>query len=214
MTGKYSIQGFAEAEHQPGSRGRVLANTLGIASVRDIQQAESVALLSVTESLVLKLTDRHRFTASDLCSFHRWWLGGIYNWAGQYRQVNIGKAGFQFASAHLVPQLMADFERDVLSIHTPCRGMDLARLTQALAHVHAEFILIHPFREGNGRLARLLNTMMAFQAGYPALDYGGIRGRKKQEYIAAIHAALDRNYEPMEAVFAAVLKRSVRGSTI
>jgi Fic family protein len=73
--------------------------------------------------------------------------------------------------------------------------------------------LIHPFREGNGRLARLLNTVMAFQAGFPALDYGAIRGRKKREYIAAIHAAMDRNYAPMEAVFAAVLKRSERGIT-
>ena len=39
------------------------------------------------------------------------------------------------------------------------------------------------------------------------------RGQTKgQEYIGAIHASLDRNYEPMEIVFAAVLKRSMRGS--
>jgi cell filamentation protein len=55
--------------------------------------------------------------------------------------------------------------------------------------------------------------VMAFQAGCPGLDYGGIRGRKKREYIAAIHASMDRNYEPMEAVFGAVLKRSLRGIT-
>lgn len=64
------------------------------------------------------------------------------------------------------------------------------------------------FREGNGRLARLLNTLMAFQAGQPALDYGDIRGKKKREYIAAVHAALSGDYEPMEAVFRSVLSRS------
>ena len=74
-----------------------------------------------------------------------------------------------------------------------------------------QMILTHPFREGNGRLARLMNTMMGLQAGFPALDYGGIRGRKKQECIAGIHASLDRNYQPMEAaVFAAMLKRTLR----
>ena len=62
--------------------------------------------------------------------------------------------------------------------------MDTKRLVRALARTHAEFILIHPFREGNGRLARLLNTLMAFQAGLPGLDYGGIRGKAKQFYIA------------------------------
>jgi len=38
----------------------------------------------------------------------------------------------------------------------------------ALAEVHAELILIHPFREGNGRLARLLALLMALQAGFAA----------------------------------------------
>jgi len=49
--------------------------------------------------------------------------------------------------------------------------MDQSTLTRALAVTHAEFILIHPFREGNVRLGRLLNTLMALQAGQPALDY-------------------------------------------
>lgn len=52
---------------------------------------------------------------------------------------------------------------------------------------------------------------MVLQAGLPALDYGGISGRKKQDYIAAIHAALDRNYVPLEAVFRAVVRRTLRG---
>ena len=58
---------------------------------------------------------------------------------------------------------MGDFEREVLAAHTPCDGMDDARLLSALARTHAELILIHPFREGNGRLTRLLNTLMALR---------------------------------------------------
>lgn len=208
--GKYSTLGLPEAEYEPGSRGRVLANKLGIVRVRDIQQAESEALLSLTESLVLELTDSHRAGVDDLRSFHRQWLQDIYPWAGEYRQVNMGKGGFQFAAAHRIPHLMAEYDRDVLAVDTPCRGMDEERLIRALARTHAEFVLIHPFREGNGRLARLLNTLMAFQAGQPALDYGGIRGKKKREYIAAIHAALGGDYEPMAAVFRSVLSRSSR----
>jgi cell filamentation protein len=107
---------------------------------------------------------------------------------------------------------MATYQREVLDSHTPCKGMDDTRLVRALAISHAELILIHPFREGNGRLARLLNTLMALQAGLPALDYGGIRGRARREYIAAIHAALDRNYAPMERVFRAVVRRTLRGA--
>ena len=47
----------------------------------------------------------------------------------------------------------------------------MRRRVQALALTHAEFVLIHPFREGSGRLVRLLSTLMAVQASLPALDY-------------------------------------------
>ena len=44
--------------------------------------------------------------------------------------------------------------------------------TEALA-------LFHPFRDGNGRVSRILSTLMALQAGLPLLDFGVIAGEKK-----------------------------------
>jgi hypothetical protein len=38
-------------------------------------------------------------------------------------------------------------------------------------------------------------------SGLPALDFGGIRGAKKQEYIAVVHAGLSRDYDPMTKKF-------------
>ncbi|MCR6663640.1 MAG: Fic family protein [Luteimonas sp.] len=209
MTGRYAMHG-AEGDAQPGSRGRVLANRLGIVRVGAMQAAESDALVALAGALLLEVDERQVFNAATLQDWHRRWLGGIYPWAGQYRQVNMSKGGFLFAAAHLLDRLMADYSRDVLGAWTPCAGMDEGRLVRALALIHAEFILIHPFREGNGRLARLLNTMMALQAGLPALDYGGIAGRGKREYIAAIHAAQGCDYGPMEQVFRKVLRRTQR----
>jgi hypothetical protein len=37
------------------------------------------------------------------------------------------------------------------------------------------------------------------QAGMPVLDFGGIHGKEKQRYIAAIHAAMGREYRPAPA---------------
>lgn len=209
---RYAIGNAGEGAHEPGSRGRVLANRLGLVGVRAMQKAESDALLALLTALLEEVGDRQRFRTADLCDWHRRWLGGIYRWAGDFRSVNMGKGGFQFATAQWIPRLMDDFERKVMAVHTPCADMEEARLIHALAVTHAEFILIHPFREGNGRLARLLNSLMAFQAGMPALDYGGIRGKEKIRYIGAIHAALDGDYAPMEEVFRKVIRRSLRAS--
>ncbi len=86
----------------------------------------------------------------------------------------------------------------------------MPEVAHALAVVHTEFILIHPFREGNGRVGRMLAIVMAAQAGYPALDFGHLKGLKKQEYFRAVKAGMDYNFEPMEKIFSAVIERTVR----
>jgi len=78
--------------------------------------------------------------------------------------------------------------------------------------VHVELILIHPFRDGNGRCARLLTTLMGLQAGLPPLDFGAIRGEKKRRYIFAVHAALAADYAPMIKIFRGVITRTLRSA--
>lgn len=209
MKNRYAASG-PEAEFEPGSRGRVLRNLLGIRRVRDMQLAESQALTLAQDAALDRHGPEHRFTAQDLCDLHALWLDDIYPWAGQYRLVNIGKGGFQFAHAPLIPGLMRSLELGALARHTPLAGADDPALALAMAEVHAELILIHPFREGNGRLSRMLAVVMAMQAGLPALDFRPLLGPGKTAYIAGIHAALGRDYRPLTAVFGRVIAGSRR----
>ena len=206
---RYSAQGV-EAEFEPGSRGRVLRNLQGVRSVREMARLESERLLAATQRLIDETEVEQRFRAEDIRRMHRLWLGELYAWAGEYRQVNIGKDGFMFAAAHLVPGLMQELERGPLRDYTPCRFAAAEEQAHALAVVHAELILIHPFREGNGRCARLLATLMGLQAGLPVLNFGGIRGEEKKRYIGAVHAAVGRDYTPMTTVFQRVITRTLR----
>jgi cell filamentation protein len=124
--------------------------------------------------------------------------------------VNIGKGDFIFAAAKQVLRLMANFEKGPLREFTPCRFVSIDEVVRAIAVVHTELLLIHPFRDGNGRVARLLAVLMALQVELPPLDFGGIRGRRKQEYYLAVRAGLDHNYEPMEKIFRTVIRRTLR----
>lgn len=205
--GRYAAHGL-EAEFEPGSRNRVLRNLLGIRSARVMARAESEALLSAQERLVDRFSPDYRFVTDDVRSIHRAWLGSIYSWAGEYRSVNLGKGGFQFAAATEVSRLMREFEQRELARNTPCLSTAEPEIARALAMVHAELVLIHPFREGNGRCARLLALLMGFQAGLPPLDFGGWSGKGERPYIAAIHAAVGSNYQPMVDLFSEVIRRS------
>ncbi len=85
-----------------------------------------------------------------------------------------------------------------------------SKLEHALAVVYVELALIHPFREGNGRLARILSILMGLQAGLPLINFGNIKGKKKKEYFSAIQSGMDRNYAPMEKIFSDVIGRTLR----
>ena len=208
--GHYDASGLIEAQFEPGSRSRVLRNLLGIRSKREMDQVEAQEQLHTLEELVRIYDQTHRFTAADVRRIHKMWLEPIYAWAGKYRQVNLSKGDFPFAAANQIPRLMMEFEKGPLREYTPCRFTGMSEIARAIAVVHAELLLIHPFREGNGRVARLLAVLMALQAGLPPLDFGNIKGRKRQEYFRAVQAGLDRDYKPMEKVFSAVIRRTRR----
>jgi len=60
-------------------------------------------------------------------------------------------------------------QRQQLDVLTPCRPTSINELVNALSSVHVELILIHPFREGNGRIARLLLDLWTTKDGISVL---------------------------------------------
>lgn len=208
--GRYHTSGLVEDRFEPGSRGRVLLNKQGITGKRAMDELETREQLRALNSFLESYEREHRFTASDICDMHQDWLGKIYEWAGKYRQVNISKGNFTFAMARQVPTLMEKFEQGPLRDYTPCLATVQEEVVHAVAVVHTELVLIHPFREGNGRLARMLAVLMGLQAGLPPFDFSIIKGKVRQEYFAAVQAGMDYNYTPMEAIFRAVLRRTLR----
>ncbi len=211
---RYDISELIEARFEPGSRVRVLRNKLGITRKREMDETESVALKMTLDTLLDMYDEKHRFTAEDIRKMHKVWLGGIYEWAGEYRQVNVSKGKFLFAAAKQIPLLMEEFEKVPLRKYTPCKFKSLERTVQALAEVHVELVLIHPFREGNGRVARILSTLMAVQAGLPMLNFKDITGRKRKEYFVAINNGLSRDYRLMERLFEEIIERSIRAKAV
>lgn len=82
-----------------------------------------------------------------------------------------------------------------------------------MAIIHAELLLVHPFREGNGRLARWLADLMFLQAGYPIprYDFSG-RGsvQRKKDYLDAVIAGYGQDYAPLSAFFRGCVEARLR----
>jgi len=203
-----------EAECEPGSHRRVLRNKLGLTRKTEMDRAEYEALVRVQAHYYDKvITPSTRITCKLLRRMHRDWLGGIYTWAGEYRSVELAKGDFVWPSSYIVPENMARFGKEILAKHTPCNPAELGEVCLAVARVHADFLYIHPFREGNGRMARWLADIMVTQAWYPlpAYHFAGKGSRRvRAEYLEAVRQGYDQRYEALARFFEeAVLLREV-----
>jgi len=98
-SGRYKTAHLVEDQYEPASQGRVLKNLLGIKRKRQMDRLEAQEQLRTLEEITAAYGVEHQFKARDICQIHKAWLGGIYVWAGQYREVNISKGGFSFAMA-------------------------------------------------------------------------------------------------------------------
>jgi cell filamentation protein len=176
-----------------------------------MDRVEAVELAATLQELVHQVDIDHRFTAQDICTMHRRWLEGIYEWAGRCRQVNLFKGGFPFAAAAQIERLMAGLEEGALMRNTPCRSGALDAIARALAEVHVELLLIHPFRDGNGRIARVLAILMGLQAGLPVLQFSSMTGGRREDYFAAVQAGINGDYLPMKRAFARVVSETLVG---
>lgn len=87
---------------------------------------------------------------------------------------------FEYASPEETPALMADL---VDWYNEEEKRGDLSPVELA-ALFHYRYIRIHPFEDGNGRIARLMVNFILFRHGYPMIV---VRSRKNQEYLEALH---------------------------
>lgn len=88
-------------------------------------------------------------TAHTLAKIHRHLFTGVFEFAGEWRTVNIAKGHFRFASARYLEPVLKDI--DAMPIHNFDEIIDK----------YVEMNIAHPFREGNGRSMRLwLNGML------------------------------------------------------
>ena len=208
--GRYATPTGAESEVEPGSRGRVLRNLKGITKKSAMDKLEFEALVRVQEKYLNLIEPTTIFTAKLIRTMHRDWFENIYGWAGKYRTVEMTKGEFTWPPAYLVEQNMDLFESTILKNMTPCRPGKIDRIALDIAEVHAEFLLIHPFREGNGRLGRWIAELMALQANRPLPVYkftGKGSTAEREEYLNAVQEGYMQNYRYLADFFAEALER-------
>jgi cell filamentation protein len=116
-------------------------------------------------------------TAKGLQQIHAYLFGGLYPFAGQIRQKNISKGGFQFATSHFLGATLQKID-----------AMPEDTFDQIVAK-YVEMNVAHPFMEGNGRSTRIWLDLILKKRLKRCVDWSRIG---KKEYMhAMVRSAVD-----------------------
>lgn len=109
-------------------------------------------------------------TENDIRQLHAFVLDGISDEAGAYRTVSVAISGSNYPppGPESVPVKMAEFGRWISDASIPADDAFAGvRGLFAAAVAHTWLVTVHPFVDGNGRVARLLMNLMLMRHGYP-----------------------------------------------
>ncbi len=110
-------------------------------------------------------------TTRGLQQIHAYLFGGLYDFAGQIRQKNISKGGFQFAMAQYLDDTLRTIEK------MPENSFD------AIVDKYIEMNVAHPFLEGNGRSTRIWLDLIFKKQLKKCVDWSKIQ---KNDYLNAM----------------------------
>ena len=184
----------------------ILLNYAGCLEQEELHRREDEGVARAME-FVSDLLDRPvpvPLTGSLLQQVHRGLMGEIYPFAGAWRTVALhkgdGPTKWLLPLGGIAPMIEI-LERDVLS-NSPVIADDDNVVFDFAAEVMGEFIAIHPFREGNGRVAFIVGNFILMQNDLLPLDVYD-RRRDQGRYFEACEAArVNADYEPMASLIA------------
>lgn len=161
-----------------------LINKLGITDENKLKEFEGAVTFAKASELELNpISDT--FDVEHYKLIHKYLFEDIYDWAGEYRTVNISKKGTKFASADQISDLMnACFMR--LKDNDYFQNKSFDEFIDNIVDFYCVTNMIHPFREGNGRTQRLFISQLIRFNNYD-IDFSSID--KDELMIATIHAA-------------------------
>jgi len=178
----------------------VLPNILSLDKEEDIEKAEFEGFLRSERIMIETLSRETLFNNKYIKSVHYYALYHLYSFAGNYRTVNMSKDGFFFPPARYIPESMNNFEKNILN-NLPDSYQNQNDLIRDIALIHSELLFIHPFREGNGRTARIIANMMSYKAGYNRLKFEEITKKNKfDKYVLAVQKAGIKKYNYMTEI--------------
>lgn len=142
----------------------VLINIPGFKKQAQLDAFERIVTAERLRILYLRPL-KGKFDKKHLCDIHKFIFGDVYPFAGKMRDEDISKGNFRFASARFLHEQTDELLNNLKQDHF-LKELSFHPFVDRLTYYLVELNVLHPFREGNGRVQREFIRSLALQAGY------------------------------------------------
>jgi cell filamentation protein len=169
-----------------------LKNKLGITLQIELNKAEEqISKLAARKLYDTGAIDKIKVgTFAGLQQIHKALFKDIYDFAGKIREVNISKGNFRFAPLMYLQQSLKSIDK------MPQKNFD------EIIAKYAEMNIAHPFREGNGRAARIWLDLILKKELRKVIDWNLV---DKEEYLSAMRRSPVKDLEIKQLLKSALI---------
>ena len=172
---------------RPVNATRELATVAGLLAYSEVAERLAVNIVHCLDALLENSPEDIRITPEWICDTHRCIAGELFpEWAGYFRSTDVQVGTHLPPSGHEVAVYIKNFCLDLEERSHHLRGAE--SIAALLAWADWRFQWIHPFKDFNGRVGRILLIAQTYKLALPPMDPATDESGKTV-YFEALRAA-------------------------
>ncbi len=170
----------------------------------EVSERLAFSLAWILDGILQTTPDQITITVEWMCLRHQELAGRLFPaWAGRLRDVNVQVGAHTPPPFYEVPALLRLFCDDLAERlrHVRPRETRGTELVDLLAWADWRFQWIHPFKDFNGRIGRVVLAALLYKLALPHVETAPLEADTRRQYLEALHAADDGNLGPLTNIW-------------
>lgn len=156
-----------------------------------------------------------KMTSELICQLHNISFGWIFpDWAGKYRKIQVTISGKETPEYYKLPELILNLCGDLVErfkhLPNPETKEFIIEVVRLLSWFQHRFVLIHPFKDYNGRTARMLNILLLLKLDLPTVEIIAEEVADRKRYITAMQEGDKGNITLLENIMSKALVEGLK----
>lgn len=176
--------------------------TEGTLTYTEVSERLAVSLARILAQLLQTPPHEIIITPDWLCQRHRELAGGLFpEWAGRFRMTDVKVGTLEPPAYYKVPLLVRSFCDDLAERLRHVDDDNLPDIAAFLAWVDWRFQWVHPFKDFNGRIGRLMLAALLYKLALPPVETAPTDPEKRCEYLEALRAGDAGNLDQLQKLW-------------